>query len=515
MLTSVKAYEKEGKLTEAERRLIDAVRAGEDCELSTTRPEVASDANTIRAGLLALLITGGADGDDLGHHGVNLSGAYVKGQLRLTHQVAVGVTWLLACSFAESIDLRQAKFSLLSLNDCHLPGLSAQGAEVTADLLLRGISATRPVNLKGAQVGGQLDLKAARLDGNGRRALNAQSIVIAESLFITDCKIKGTIYLAGARIGGQLACMNSTLDGKGVGAFDAQAATVGASLIWRNVTIKSGAVSLAGAHSKDLFDDVGNWPMGEDQLIIVSFTYDRLFGRDTSARAIDRLPWLAAGSTNFGKFSPQPYTQLAKVLREMGHDREARLVLQERERRLAENLLRDQKAAFDAAYQHNKGDSGKIWLSMRGAQAWSWLTRVITGYGYAPHYALLWALGAVTLWTILYFIAYRAGVMVPSSDAILTSTDWKTAFDAQQLAPSLVWQGAARAHYEGFVAGLYALDVFLPVMELGQDTKWTASMATTGGVFVRALTWLLQGAGYLITGLGLAAATGIIQKDRG
>ncbi len=59
MLRSVKDYEDEGKLTAAERALIAAVRAGEDCTLSTTRPDTATDANTIRADLLAVLITGG------------------------------------------------------------------------------------------------------------------------------------------------------------------------------------------------------------------------------------------------------------------------------------------------------------------------------------------------------------------------------------------------------------------------------------------------------------------------
>ena len=37
-----------------------------------------------------------------------------------------------------------------------------------------------------------------------------------------------------------------------------------------------------------------------------------------------------------GKFSPQPYTQLAKVLRNMGHDHGARQVLLAKEERLAQ-----------------------------------------------------------------------------------------------------------------------------------------------------------------------------------
>ena len=45
--------------TEAEVKLIAACRAGEPCILSKTRPTAGTNANTLRAPLLRLLITGG------------------------------------------------------------------------------------------------------------------------------------------------------------------------------------------------------------------------------------------------------------------------------------------------------------------------------------------------------------------------------------------------------------------------------------------------------------------------
>lgn len=398
--------------------------------------------------------------------------------------------------------------------------LNAESFYVGESLFLSGVKAKGTVAVNGAKIGLQLNCEGATIEGtvtNGKcgTALQAQGVVVADSLFLSCVKATGTVNVNGAKIGGQLACVGATFDGAGGTALQAQRVKVTEALIWRGVTVKSGAVSLAAAHVGDLWDDVGNWP---DDLILDGFTYDRLFDSDTSTSARDRLPWLAKGSVFNGTFSPQPYTQQAKVLREMGHDRGARLVLLEREKLLARHQYADQKKEYDAALhgdQSSRADAGKIWLSMMGARGWASLTRRITGYGYAPQKALYWAFACVAVGTVVYFIGYAQGWMVPNSPIILTSADWATAYGADAIYPALKWQGQAAAHYETFFAIPYALDVFLPVVDLGQHAAWTQTTATYWGVGLRVFTWALQGAGYLITGLGLAAATGIIQKDRG
>lgn len=202
----------------------------------------------------------------------------------------------------------------------------------------------------------------------------------------------------------------------------------------------------------------------------------------------------------------------------MGHDREARLVLMAREQLLAQNLYDVQHIEYLAALagdQTQRGDAGHIWISMMGARAWAALMRWVTGYGYAPQRALMCALACVGGATVVYFIGYKTGLMVPNSAVILTSPDWAAVFVKDATYPALQWQGQAAAHFETFYAMPYALDVFLPVVDLGQHSAWTQTTATPWGAALRWLTWALQGAGYLITGLGLAAATGVIQKDRG
>ena len=152
---------------------------------------------------------------------------------------------------------------------------------------------------------------------------------------------------------------------------------------------------------------------------------------------------------------------------------------------------------------------------MQGARIWSGLTRRVAGYGYAPQRALYWSLGFILVSTIVYFIAMRQGWMVPSSAIILTSPEWATAYQTDPVAPALYWSGKAATHYETFYALPYALDVYLPIVDLGQASAWGQTTTTIGGIFVRCWTWVMQATGYVVTGLGLAAITGIIQRDRG
>jgi hypothetical protein len=67
-----------------------------------------------------------------------------------------------------------------------------------------------------------------------------------------------------------------------------------------------------------MVDDLTKWEE-PSSLLLNGFTYNGLARDGTSTRATDRLKWLNKGSNLNGKFFPQPYTQLAKVLRESGH----------------------------------------------------------------------------------------------------------------------------------------------------------------------------------------------------
>jgi len=104
----------------------------------------------------------------------------------------------------------------------------------------------------------------------------------------------------------------------------------------------AGAVDLGDAQVGELADDEKSWPKA-GKLMLDGFVYTRL-SWDTPCWAQDwtgkgrehkgRLYWLSLQSS----FHPQPYEQLAKVFRDMGHEGEAREVEIAKRRKLRPDL---------------------------------------------------------------------------------------------------------------------------------------------------------------------------------
>jgi hypothetical protein len=167
-----------------------------------------------------------------------------------------------------------------------------------------------------------------------------------------------------------------------------------------------------------------------------------------------RKDWLERGSRCNGRFFPQPYTQFAKVLREMGHAAEARLVLKEREAQLAAAAWDERKKLYDAARmgdQSERADMGKIFCEMWAGRLWSGLIRQIAGYGYAPQRALYWLLGLIAVAFVLALCAWNEGSFAPNSAVVITSLGWveTTAKDCIHLSfpdcdanPAATWSSA-------------------------------------------------------------------------
>lgn len=563
--------------TPAELALIAACQAGVDCVFGDgIRPTAPSPARNIRANLLRLLITGASPDCGLSDDGVELKGAWITGELQLAFAKARGRTVLVACHFTEQPEFTQARLQLLSLLGSMLPGLSAQGMMVNSSVFLRNLVATDTVDVNTAKIGGHLSCQRAKLDGNGGKALFAQGVTIGGSLLLNSLTANGadpihfttngTVDVSNARITGQMSCQGATLDGSGSKALFAQGVTFGGSLILRNltakgtvdmtgariggqmdcsgstfasmdgaalvaqgmrvirglawvrVTIKQGRADLNSAHVSDLFDDMASWPSGKDQLVLLGFTYDSISG-NAATDAESRLAWLAKGAVFDGRFYPQPYSQLAKVLSDMGHDADARRVLLERETLLSRDQwktdqIRYHKLRDGSAVQ--RGDMGWQWLRMWSSRIWSSLIRRIAGYGHAPERALYWTAGFLLFGTMFYFIMWQFGAMVPNSAIILTSADWAAAMALNPTTPAQDWiKLPTAAHYETFYALPYAADVFVPLVDLGQQSAWSQTTASWSGWVARIVTWVIQIAGWIVSALGAAAITGIVQRDRG
>jgi len=297
-------------------------------------------------------------------------------------------------------------------------------------------------------------------------------------------------------------------------------------LIWRNIQILGGRINFNSALIGYLVDDFESWPRGnEDQLRLDGFVYNRIAAEAMVMVPVRRrLDWLAQAK-QLGAVSSQPYTQLAHVLRGMGHDRDARKVLIERERLTALQSRKNRRVVPN-------GDWGvafrSIWADLVNPIAWftDLLIRQLTGYGYRAHNSFIALALLIGFAWVLAGTAWNEGSFAPNSDVILTSREWRSlvgrdclpkASDGCIVNPAELWSSH---EYDGFDwdsfhAAAYAADLVVPVLSLGQTDAWAPSRdrGFWGGVLWWA-RWLFAALGWIVTAFGAAAITGIIQKER-
>jgi hypothetical protein len=221
--------------------------------------------------------------------------------------------------------------------------------------------------------------------------------------------------------------------------------------------------------------------------VIDGFSYTEFAGGP--ADADPRLRWLERQPPGY---RPQPYRQLAKVLRDSGREAGATDVLIAKE-----EVLR------------REGGLGRL------ERAWNLMLDVTIGYGYRPLRALWWIAGFVTLGTLLFGVGYRAGIVTPTDEAAYRE---------------FVETGNAPTHYPPFHAFVYSLENFLPVVELHQGEYWRPNplhgvkgrARILGGEFdfgivpgrlLRGYLWFYILAGWMLTPLLFAGLSGLVRPD--
>jgi hypothetical protein len=440
-------------------------------------------------------------------------GANVKGGVFLDDGFkAEGTVRLLGAQIGGNLECTGGTFSNPGKNALH-----ADGPKVKGDVLLRdGFSAEGEVHLLGAQIGGDLDCGGGTFKNPGKNALSADRADVKGSVFLREgFRAEGEVSLLDAQIGGSLECTRGTLTNQGQTALQggradvkgsvflrdgfsaegevrllgaqigssldcrggkpsqviAQNAAIRGTLFWQGVEATS--LDLMNASAGSLIDDEKSWP-AKGKLFLDGFVYGHISGKSPKD-AKTRLKWLERQDP----FTPKPYRQLAKVLREAGDDSGARKVLFEMERRRRQ--VEDRR-----------------WYS----RLWGWVLRLTIGYGIYPLRAFVWL---AVLWALawgLFREGYFRGVVTPTDkDAYCFFHD----------------HGWSPEHYQRFTASIYSLENSLPFVNLGQKDHWTPDPNQQGlwrlASFLRVFRWGQVLLGWLLATLFLAGVTGIVRKE--
>ncbi|MBK3577974.1 oxidoreductase [Streptomyces sp. MBT65] len=309
--------------------------------------------------------------------------------------------------------------------------IAADGMTVGQDLQAELLESHGELSLRSAKVGVSLSLRGARLaNPYTRLALNAPQLTVGRTLYLTPAGVggpglSGTTPARGTRIQ-RFTCQGGVRldDGRFGDAVDLERArftfTDDQELSLLRVQTpelrflgekpQRGKVVLSGARIVNLIDGKDSWP-GPGNLHTGGFVYENLVPQGPFPLET-RLDWVAAATP---EYNPEPYERLATVLRNAGEDEDAREVLLAKQRRRRESLP----------------VAAKVWGF---AQDWT------VAYGYRPGRAAVWM---AVLWA--------------ASSLAFAHAD-HAPVNANGHPP---WSPA-----------LFALDLLLPVIDLGQVGQW-------------------------------------------
>jgi hypothetical protein len=472
-------------LSDAERNFVACCARGEPCGLESSRPEVSTPTNTIRAGLIRFLVLGGDDAHPVHEKGVELKGAWITDSLDLSNVQTVADLNLRNCYLAETLNAQDSRLLGLNLGGSQVPGLQASGMTVTGSVLLRnGFSATSEVWLLGAEIGGDLDC-----NGGSFRGVNAEGNPTGYALFAAGVRVAGRVFLRdgftaigevrllGAQIGVFLSCSGGSFSNIGQNGTSHGDALCADSMVVKGGLYMNrgrfvGTVDFTAAHVGSLIDDDQCWP--EKGAVLDGFHYDRIAAGPTNADT--RIAWLNKQIPKHlaEEFRPQPWEQLIKVLREMGHPAVA-----------AEVAIAKQQAMRKAAVI--KGPLRR---------ALHWLYGLLAGYGHRPS-RTVGAMFMVCLVCSLFFYAGRhAGLFGPSNPLISANPRFEKCADGG-VPGKIHWTSPEcpiPAEYTTFQPFFYSLDLILPLVDLQQEHDWSPIVQSAHGQTLWegcALRWLM------------------------
>ena len=550
-------------LSAAETKVVAYLSLGDFDRLGDgLRPEAADPARVVRAELLRLLILG-SEGHRSHEKGLRLSGAWITGILDLEGCRIPRDIGLKDCHFEASPVLRSAIIDNLFLDGSVLPGLQAdrleargclsiRGATVTGEIRLAGartggsieadgVSITSPggialdadgletrggVLLRGATVRGGVNLSAVRLSGDvnavgakierpGEVAVNGDAIMAGGDLALRGATIIGEARFHGAHFGGDIDCTSATLSQPGGYALRLNRATVDGAFFLRQGAAIDGTLDLTATTIGAIDDERASWPPKGD-LLLNRCQYGAFIGGPVDAES--RLDWLSRQTPERWKsdFWPQPYEHLSMVLREMGHDEDARAVLITKERlqrrarraRAKNPVLRGGLASLD----------GILAITLR--------------YGRQPLLALVWLILFWTIGTGVFAVAYHNGAMKPNSPVVLRSPEWTMCdlertesrymptsgqvlvgrAEAGQNQLSCFRSQPEAASYPEFNPLMYSLDVLLPVLLVGQKDYWRPDSMKPTGRFTLSYYFFQSIIGWALSLLAVAGFSGLVKS---
>lgn len=400
--------------------------------------------------------------------------------------------------------------------------LIADGLNVNGSIFFnKGFKAEGEVRLYGATIRVNLDCFNGCFINHNAEALNAEICDINGSVFLSgEFKAEGKVNLVGATIDGKLDCQNgrfinpngtallaNSLHVKnnalfnnftGKGEFSLVDAEINGFFYWTKIaSTENVRLDLRSAKVGTLRDEQESWPE-KGELFLHGLVYNEIHNK--APRDIERrIDWLLRQYDDKNKkdkeqFWPQPYEQLAAVLRKSGQDEDARKIL------IAKNEDRARLTELNTR-------SEKFWYLLLGPRI---------GYGYRPLNALRYVFLFVVLGWFFFGLGSSGRLITPPSESAFVERSTKI-LDYGTKSKDL---SDVHPRFNPFV---YSIDTFVPLIDLHQSKYWLPNanlgtelfnikgMALRTGGLLRLYLWIHIVMGWALTTLLVVGLTGLVR----
>ncbi|MEM6747702.1 MAG: hypothetical protein AAF608_09805 [Pseudomonadota bacterium] len=513
--------------TEAEERALKAWTEGEEADVR----DLDADERVIDGGFLSALLRNQIEKDKAASYkDFVLRSAVVEGAVEISGaRISRNIGFWDGCQFDNGFIADWSRLRALSFNKSRVRGcLDLFGAKLAGNFTGNGAvfeaESGHAILAQGAEFNGwflrQSGSNGPKIKGNAY----AEDAKVTTGIFVrdlalssgqmnfTNALIEGRIYFHASAMSGGLLARRMTVSGeaKFMGQFDGHLDFTGAKLaelalhdqagenkgpfmvehpkgISRYFTAYSKSINLSNLHVDDLYlpprcptggmdlsrakigvlhDTKESWLPGTRAVDQWSFDYEETDKAPITLRGLEydrlenprgktddikgRIAWLKRQSEDELKerFNPQPWRQLAKTLRRMGYDDDARRV------RIA------QRNTYRACKECG-------WLTSLGYRALD----ILGGYGFRPDRTAWWSAGFIVASTVIFawpncseWGCFDSEIYIPVQGAQL-----QTSTEPEKLALATTFE---RDKYPKFDPLLYAIDVFIPLVEFGITDLW-------------------------------------------
>ena len=494
-----------GELWPAEAKIRDEIDSGNFVVIGENLPDAdVGQERQVRASFIRYLALGGCKKCKTHEKGLRVRGADIFGDgegddtkgIDLEGCVLTLDLVLYNCRIEDMVLLRSCSGKTFNFIGSELlAGITADRLVASGSLNLRDVKVEGKILVIAAKIGNNLDFGGAQLFNGSGAAVLADGSEIQGSVFLNGAKSNGIISLIGIKLGGDLICSEARFSNPFGVAISLDRLEAKRTFFLHKSTKIEGRISLSGAKAGALSDDLECWPSGEDSIGIDGFCYEAIIGENAPTDAASRLKWLAKVD-HMNDFSPQPYEQLAQVLRGMGHRNDARDVLIEKERlqRRARRMRLRAELLFEDAY----------WFSI-----WDRFLSATVRYGYQPFIAVVWLGAFLITGAFVFGNAEAKGAFKPNSSRVWQDDAWTDCAGPDQMDCYLASDEGKS--YPKFSALIYSADTLLPIVDLELQNVWIPDEAKAP--WVRRYLWVQILAGWALSLLAVAGFSGLIKKS--